>query len=374
MFRSTTHSSRHEGRLVAPVARQPMPLVITSDDQVLDDVLRIAAAASAEVDLAPEASTGRSRWAASPVVIVGPDQAGPMAMLGLPRRPGVFVIGKDEDDTPSWKAGVELGAERVLSLPADESWLSDRLADAVEGTDTRALVVGVVGGRGGAGASIFATALAMTSVRRGLTTMLVDLDLWGGGLDLMLGAEHDAGLRWPDLAGTRGRLSAQTLLAQLPERRGLTVVSSDRGDLSEIPQEAARAVVAAGRRACDFVVLDVPRHLDPAGDEALTQAACTLLVVPTEVRSVAAAARVAASLTTVTADVRTVARVTSPGLSGTDVAAALDLPLAAEVPTEQRLMERLERGDPPGNDSNGSLSVACAQLLDDLGADPRGPA
>jgi hypothetical protein len=169
-------------------------------------------------------------------------------------------------------------------------------------------------------------------------------------------------------------LSAQTLLAELPERRGLTVVSSDRGELSEIPQEAARAVVSAGRRACDLLVLDVPRHLDPAGDEALSQAMCALLVVPTEVRAVAAAARVAASLTTVSADVRAVARVTSRGLSGTEVAAALNLPLALELPAEPRLAERLERGDPPGVDAGGSLAVACHQLLGDLGVQPRSAA
>lgn len=349
------------------VGGNTLPLVVTSDDHVLDDVLRIAAAAGTEIDLSPEAGSARSRWAASPVIIIGPDQAEPLAALGPPRRPGVYVIGRGDDDTPSWRSGVELGAERVLSLPADESWLSDRLADAVEGTEARAIVVSVVGGRGGAGASIFATALALAGVRDGLRTMLVDLDPWGGGLDLVLGAERTDGLRWPDLAGARGRLNTQAFLDDLPERRGLTVVSSDRGELAAIPGDAAHAVIAAGRRACDLVVLDVPRQLDAAGDEALAQASSALLVVPTEVRAVAAAARVAATLTTAAADVRVAARATSPSLSGADVAAALNLPLAVELATEPRLAERLEHGDPPGADPGGALARGCAQVLADLG-------
>ena len=67
---------------------------------------------------------------------------------------------------------------------------------AARGRPARA-VLAVIGGRGGAGASVFATALAHAPHRRAL---LIDVDPWGGGIDLALGSEHDAG---PALAGPR---------------------------------------------------------------------------------------------------------------------------------------------------------------------------
>lgn len=355
-------------RLAGPESRPQRPLVVTSDDQLLDDILRLAAAAGVEVDVVPDAGSARSQWARPPVLIIGPDQVAALASLGSVRRSGVLVIGGSPDDTVALRGAVALRAEHVLSLPADEVLLTERLADAAEGESADATVVGVIGGRGGAGASVFATALAIAGIRQGLPTMLIDLDPWGGGLDLVLGAEQAAGVRWPELAGTRGRLGTKTLLAELPARRNLTVVSSDRGQFVAISPDAAGAVTSAGRRGCDLVVIDLPRYLDPAADSALTQCTSVLLVVPTEVRAVAAAARVAGALTTATADVRVVARSTSASLSGADVAAALDLPLALEMPDEPRLAERLERGDPPGTDGSGPLAIACATLLDDLGA------
>lgn len=351
------------------------PLVITGDDQLLDDVLRLAAAAGSEVEVAHDLAAGRSRWHAAPVILIGHDLAAALASVPPSRRDRVFVVGQslaaDEHSNSSlWRYALDLGAERVCLLPADETWLTERLADAAEGELAEAQVVGVIGGRGGAGASVFATALALAGTRQGWTTMLVDLDLWGGGLDLVLGAEDSAGLRWPDLADTRGRLGGRALLAELPARRDLTVVSGDRGDLTAIPVEAARAVLSAGRRASDLVVIDLPRQLDVAGDEALAGCSCVAVVVPTEVRAVAAAARVVAAATTRAADVRLVTRRTSAsGVTAADVSAALDLPLSVEIPTEPRIADKLDRGDPPGLDGSGPLSAACDQFLDDMRAD-----
>src|SRR2546421_294935 len=88
---------------------------------------------------------------------------------------------------------------RPLIVTEDEPWLVDRIADAAEGIGEPALTIGVVGGRGGAGASTLACALAVTAARSGHRTMLIDGDPLGGGLDVLLGGERAGGLRWPDL-------------------------------------------------------------------------------------------------------------------------------------------------------------------------------
>lgn len=79
----------------------------------------------------------------------------------------MVLVGRDQDDSGVWQRAVEIGADHVLMLPDGEPWLVDRIADVAEGVGRPALTVGVIGGRGGAGASTLACALAVTSAREG---------------------------------------------------------------------------------------------------------------------------------------------------------------------------------------------------------------
>jgi secretion/DNA translocation related CpaE-like protein len=341
-------------------------LVLTANEPLLDELLRLAATAGVEVDVASDSVAARPRWQAAPLVVVGDDQA-ESAAGQLGRRPQVILVGVDRADVSIWRRGVALGAEQVVYLPDVEHWLVERFADAAEETGRDALVVGVMGGRGGAGASVLAVALAVTCARRGLGTTLIDLDPLGGGIDLLLGAEDCPGRRWPDFADTRGRLATAALRDALPERHGLAVLSWGRGHVVTIPPPAVRAVVSAARRGGDAVVLDMPRRLDAATEEALELCTCTLLVVPAEVRAVAAAARVALGLTAVTADVRVVVRRPSPsGLGAVEVSDALGLPVVAEMDSEPHLDDRLDRGEPPAQTGRGTIATTCDEVLDDL--------
>ncbi len=344
------------------------PLLITADDGLLDDLLRLAAVAGVDADVVAEASLGRNRWSAAPLVVVGDDLAEPLTGLAPPRRGGVLVACSGPAETPTWRRAVALGAEHVIALPADEGRLVESFADVVDGTGPeRAVLVGVVGGRGGSGASVFAAALAMCAARRKLATLLIDCDPVGGGLDLVLGAEHSGGLRWPDLADTRGRVGGATLRDRLPGSHGLTVLSWDRGGTQSVPVDAVRAVVTAARRSWDFVVFDLPRRCDPTIEEAVGHCQRVLLVVPAEVRAVAAAGRVAAWLSVVTADVSVIVRRPAPsGLRARDISAALGLPVAAELDPEPGLVEALERGEPPSRSGRGPLAEACGRLIDEL--------
>jgi secretion/DNA translocation related CpaE-like protein len=280
----------------------------------------------------------------------------------------VVLVCADSDEPATWRRAVGLGAEQVVTTADGEALLVEQFADAADGgAADQALLVGVVGGRGGAGASVFAAALAVTATKRGLATMLIDADPHGGGLDLVLGAEHSGGLRWPDLADTRGRIGGATLRDHLPEPHGLTVLSWDRGSVLGVPADAVRAVVSAARRSWDVVVIDLPRRLDPATEEAVGQCHQVVVVVPAEVRAVAAAGRVAAALGVVAPELRVVVRGPAPsGLRAAEVAAALGLPLAAELEPEPGLGEALERGEPPARTGRGPLASVCGRLLDEL--------
>ncbi|MCU1603480.1 MAG: helicase/secretion neighborhood CpaE-like protein, partial [Frankiales bacterium] len=201
------------------------PLILTADPFALDDLLRLAAAAGVEVDVAAHPGEARRSWAAAPLVVIGPDQLEACAQARLGRRGGVLALGADLDDAGIWRRAVDVGAERVVFLPDAEPWLVQAFAEAVEASDRAGLVVAVLGGRGGAGATTLAVALAQAGARRDLRTLLVDGDPLGGGVDLVLGAEDAGGLRWPDLTTARGRLPAAAVTDALPQHDGIAVLS-----------------------------------------------------------------------------------------------------------------------------------------------------
>ena len=340
------------------------PLVVSRRGEVLDDLVRLASAAGIEVDVAPDVGAARAAWSGASLVVVDDAVLVHDGAAGVPRRGDVVLLGVGEDDAGVWRRAVGIGAEHVVFLPDAEAWLVERLAQAREGGADRAHVVGVVGARGGAGSTTLAAALAVTAVGRGSRTLLVDLDPLGGGIDLALGAEGERGLRWPDLARARGRLNGTSMCEALPRVGELSVLAWDRGADVEVPLEAARSVLDAAARACDVVVVDLPRSAGPGAVHAAVAAAEVLLVVPAEVRAVAAGERVLRSYRPLARGVRAVVRGPAPtGLGADAVCEALGLELAGELRPEPRLGPALDRGQPPGRDGRGPLAVLCAALL-----------
>ncbi|MGW0735381.1 septum site-determining protein Ssd [Streptomyces sp. NPDC002851] len=332
------------------------PLIVTEDPELLDDLLRLCAAAGARPEVHHQVPERRGGWEAAPLVLVGDDAAG--RVRGAAHRRGVCLVGRDQDDPWVWQRAMEIGADHVLRLPDAEQWLVDHIADVAEGVGRPALTVGVLGGRGGAGASTLACALAVTSARAGRRTLLVDADPLGGGLDVLLGGESAEGLRWPAFAESRGRLAASALEESLPQLHDLRVLSWDRGESVAVPPGAVRAVLAAARRRGGVVVVDLPRRVDEGVAEALAQVDLGLVVVPAELRAVAGARRVAAVAGMVLRDLRAVVRGPfAAGLDAAEVARLVDLPYVGEVPVERGLPGA---DGPPGGNARGALARFCA--------------
>jgi secretion/DNA translocation related CpaE-like protein len=347
-----------------PGATVPRPLLVTADPDLLDDLLRLVASAGVEADVAAHPQAARPSWSTAPVVVVGHDLAETVAHLQLPRRRGVFVVAPadHEADAGLWRSAVDVGAESVLLLPEGQEWLLERLS-AVDSVDEEGSVVAVVGGRGGAGASLFAVAMCLAAVRAGISPMLVDADPWGGGADLLLGAEAMTGLRWPDLAGLSGQLSGQVLADALPSPLGVGVVSWDRGAPVDLPAPALLCVLDAAVRSYPLVVVDLPRRADALSSAVLSRAATTYLVVPAEVRAAAAAARTLAWLLPGPGSrlvVRTGRRL---GLDPAVVATMLGVPLAAVVADDLRLAAAVDAGNNAGLRARSSLGRVADALV-----------
>ena len=272
------------------------PLMVVTDEALLDEVLRLAAAVGCELQRAPDVLAARPAWSRAPLVLVDEEALA----HELPRRPGLLLVTKGAPPGSVWQRAFDAGIERVVPLPDREADLVGALADIAEGpTIPGGCVIGVVGGRGGAGASSFAAALALTASGDGSGALLIDCDPLGGGLDMVLGAETADGVRWPALGLDGGRISMPALREALPEHqhhgRRLPFLSCD--DSGAGPTRAALAsVVDAGRRAGTAVVCDLPRHLGPAAEAVLARADLIVMVVPAEVRACASARRVAAHI------------------------------------------------------------------------------
>jgi secretion/DNA translocation related CpaE-like protein len=345
-------------------------LVITRDPELLDELDRVAAAAGCELDSFDDVSTGRQGWPSAPLVLLDTAAVGACARAGLARRRGVLVLCRGEPPPDLWRQSLEIGADEVLSLPDGASRLVEALADACEDGAHPGRSVAVVGGRGGAGASVFAAALALVALRRSGRALLVDCDPLGGGIDYLLGAEQTAGLRWPQLGLTGGRVAAASLHAALPaipaDGGWLTVLSCGRG--GEPPTaDAVAAVVDSGRRAGDTVVCDLPRHLPDAAVAALDRAQLVVLVVPADVRSCAAALPVADRLRLRGAPVRLVVRGPAPGgLAPGDVSRTLGLPLLAAMRPAPGLAAAVDAGRLPLRSARDPLARAAGAVLDVL--------
>lgn len=344
------------------------PLIVTADSARRDGLLRLCAAVGVTPDVAADVAAARRAWPAASCVVVGTDCLG-LLVGAVDRRDGIAIIAPDAPaDTAQWANAVAIGAEGMYALPDDEAAIVELLASSADRGDRDAVVLGVVGGSGGCGASTVAAALAISAARQHIAALLVDADPLGGGIDILVGNEDARGLRWPDLAATQGRVNGESLRQVLPRASDLSVLSWDRGDLDTIPPESMHSVLSAGRRSHDLVVVDVPRHLDAAAEEAVGRANCLLLVVSAEIRAIAAAQRVLARLRPHCGDIRLVVRGPGPtGLGADVVAGTLAVPLAATLRADRKLAELVDDGLGPLARRRSPLASTCSVILDRLG-------
>ncbi|WP_433730101.1 septum site-determining protein Ssd [Nocardia sp. CA-129566] len=336
---------------VAPALTSPPALVLIQDIRLHDEVRRVAAAAERALD-ERGLPVGRHAWSAAPLVILDTNAAQSCAAAGYLRRIGVVLVTDGEPGLTDWQAAAAVGAERVIALPGAAVGLIEKFAEHGEYRMGDGVVVAIAGASGGAGASILAAATGLRSAaeRFRRDTVLIDGAPLGGGLDLLLGVETEAGLRWPDLVIEDGRVSAAALHSALPAAApGLAVLACGRAGAGRLPIDigpaAIRAVIEAGRAAGDLVICDISGERGPHADQIFDAADLVVLVVPARLRAVAAAESVAAHIAQRNPNQGLIVRGPAPGgLRGAEVAEVLDLPLLAAVRAQPGLASRLERG------------------------------
>ena len=285
-MQAATHSS-------APV------VVLTTDSDLLNHILAGAAVARLEPELVPDADALRAIWPYASMVLVGVDEALAVSRQALPRRTEVYLVGDEARHAEARRWSVQLGAAGIV-LPGDAALLESAMVDGAGHRGGRLLAV--VGGAGGAGASTVAAGLCFAAALSGRRALLLDCDPIGGGIDLLVGAERIDGSalapirsgqrpfgRPPRAAARRRRCRYLGDGSQVLARRRLPIEPGRRAD--EGGPRLGRTQPRSGRCRPSPELGEGPLAV-------LRRADLALVVVPADLRGVAASREISAELVT----------------------------------------------------------------------------
>lgn len=335
---------------------EPVFLLVTGDEDLRDDVALIAAVVGGRLECRPGWSeTSGEDWAA---VMCGPD-ALPPNMLHAEQ---ILLLGRgaggseEEGRDLLWRLAASRPGVQAVPLPEGEIWLSEHLGSRVMDR-APGCVLGVAGVFGGVGATTVSYLLAAEAAARGLSALLVDGDPHSGSGIRSLLAEQFMGSRaeeeqlgWSGLTRIEGELSSSQLQAALPVLEGIHVVTEvgerslpGDGAGGTVPLRTAEAVVSAGKRAFDLVVVDAGRGTGLLRAMAeRTDAA--LLVTPASRRAADAADDLLADVAGPPFHLVINGR-TRPGWRAAEMEEALGLPVAADIAAQRWLKSADDLGE-----------------------------
>lgn len=316
------------------------PLLVSADAGLIEECSRLATLSGTELHVMAHVPLDRSRWVSAPIVLIDVSEA--TVSDELPRRAGVIVVtqgSRDSVDPAAWRAAVSIGAEQVACLPEAEPWLIERLGACADEPSREGRLLAVMPASGGAGASTLAAACAVQASSRGISSLLIDGDRLGGGLDLVLGGEDASGIRWPELVDTRGRLAHGAFRQALPIVGGAAILSWDREGAPEATADSWNAVLDAGTRGFDLTVVDLPRDLHTTSAAVLSRAHALVLVVNARVRGAIAAARCLEEVSAITGEIRVIVRERPGGVRPDSIGQILGLPILGTIPVSTALAD-----------------------------------
>jgi pilus assembly protein CpaE len=184
-----------------------------------------------------------------------------------PPEMSVIAIGQ-RNDLNLYRDLMELGVTDYLPKPIDVQALERALKrnKRAHGGDEpiKAQVITLMGARGGVGTTTVAAGLAWCLAHlHNRSVAVVDLDLHFGNLALNLDLVPGPGLR--EALEYPARMDARLLgSAMLHESPQLSVLAAEEPlvDLPQVAAGAADALVTVLRADCDFIIVDMPRHLE----------------------------------------------------------------------------------------------------------------
>ncbi|MGP5072918.1 septum site-determining protein Ssd [Arthrobacter rhombi] len=247
-------------------------LLVTRDERLADHVALIAAACGVVLqlqrtlpDTVPEGCS---------MILLGHDAAleSVAGRLGAP----VVLVGFGPDGEDLWRAAARDPGSRVAVLPEAAAWLGEYLGERALHSG-RGRVTVFSGATGGAGTTTLAVLSAVGAGRRGVRSLLVDVDPQSRGLWPLLGRPTVSGVGWEDFMRSRGRIAPGHLADVLPAADGTAVLTWSGSTPETLPPAMVNEVIAASRRTFDTVVVDAGRAVGV--DQTLASLADSVIIV-----------------------------------------------------------------------------------------------
>ncbi len=194
-----------------------------------------------------------------------------------PPEMSVIAIGQ-RSDLSLYRDLIELGVTDYVPKPITVATLERALKrnKRAQGADdpSKVQVITLMGARGGVGTTTVAAGLAWCLAHlHHRSVAVVDLDLHFGNVALSLDLVPGPGLR--EALEYPSRMDARLLgSAILHESPQLSVLAAEEPliDLPQIAAGAADTLVNVLRTDCDFIIFDLPRHLDDIVRRTITVA------------------------------------------------------------------------------------------------------
>lgn len=135
-------------------------------------------------------------------------------------------------------------------------------------------VITLSGASGGAGTTTLAAMLTRELAKRENDCAIVDADVraGGGGLDVLLGIEHESGSRWHDIHAPLGELDGEALRRRLPHWDGVGVLAYNCWVQEEPAWFEMQAALQSLAQVSDAVVVDAGHGLEIEHVPALVEA------------------------------------------------------------------------------------------------------
>lgn len=347
-------------------------LAATADQVLLDDIRRIATASAQDVSFVSSVAQAQSLWREADLVFVGQDLIAEVRSAAMPWRSQVVVVAASGAVDTTWREAMSIGAEHVVQLPDEETWLMERLAQLEIAEGKKGTVVAVVGGSGGVGCSTFVAACGAAAAALGKSPVVVDLDVFGCGLDTVMGSdEFQSGVRWSELYRVHGRIPGASLASGLPSVGGVPVLSFGEAAEQLPTTQAVAAVLESLQITYDLIFIDLPRYAAELVNVVLPRAQVVSLIVRPGVVGAVGASRTGSKILSAHSMVDLLVR---HGASGRPTAIELkdlgDLlridPLLV-IPDCKDLALELESGVAPGTSAKSKLGAMAREYV--LGLD-----
>lgn len=328
-------------------------LLISEDQKLITELQKIAAVTQCSLEINSKLNNSELKVAHTVLI----DAALDISV----EHPEVVLVTFGEPGLQIWQKAVATGAKYVAFLPDAREWLIQNL---IPRPNKNSRIIGVLGASGGLGCSLIASSIAANFATSKKSALLVETDLFSGGLDVLWGIEETKGSRWSDLINHSNQILPIDIFRSLPKSDDVSLLSSDSKD-SRHPENLSKTIEELSSTS-DLVVIDLPKPAHPEFENLFGLCTEIVLLVGSTIKSISAANQLLIQYLDSTKILLVVRNLPGTNLSALNIAKTLKLELIGQLTSDQKITEHIEQGLSPAKITSSSwrksINEICANL------------